>query len=84
MRFIPTKNSVMDSYSGSNYNISKNKIVEVGYNVVGKILSFKHIVMVFNLSKKDPTTRHALKTKLSFKSFGKYLRKMVCVGISLL
>ena len=36
------------------------------------------------LVKKDPATNHALKTKLSFKSFGKYLRKLVCVGIQLL
>ena len=31
--------------------------------------------MAFNLSKKDPTTRHALK------SLGKYVREIVCVVI---
>ena len=40
--------------------------------------------MVFNLSKKDPATKHVLKTKLSFKRFWKYLRQMVCTVISLL
>ena len=40
--------------------------------------------MVFNLSKKDPATRHVLKTKLSFKSFWKYLREIVCTVIPLL
>ena len=40
--------------------------------------------MVFNLSNKDPITTRALKTKLSFKSFGKYLRKITCFEISLL
>ena len=40
--------------------------------------------MVFNLSKKDPATRHVLKTKLSFKSFWKYLRQIVCTVILLL
>ena len=40
--------------------------------------------MVFSLSKKVPATARALKTKLSFKSFGKYLRQIVCVGILLL
>ena len=49
-----------------------------------KILSLKRIGMVFNLSKKDPATRRALKTKLSVKSFGKFLRQRVCVGIPLL
>ena len=39
--------------------------------------------MVFNLSKEDPATRRALKTKLSFKSFGKYLRQIVFVGTPL-
>ena len=40
--------------------------------------------MVFNLSKKDPATRYVLKTKLSFKSFRKYLRQIVCTVIPLL
>ena len=31
------------------------------------MLSLKYIGMVFNLSKIDPTTRHALKTKFSLK-----------------
>ena len=37
--------------------------------------------MVFNLSKKDPATRRSLKTKLSFKSFGEYLRQIACGGV---
>ena len=37
--------------------------------------------MVFNLSKIDPTTSHAQQTKLSFKSLGKYPRKLVCVPL---
>ena len=40
--------------------------------------------MVFNLSKKDPATRHAQKTKFSYNSFWKYLRPIVCAGIPLL
>ena len=40
--------------------------------------------MVFSLNKKDPATRRALKTKLSFKSFGKYHRQIACIGIPLL
>ena len=40
--------------------------------------------MVFNLSKKDPATKHVLKTKLSFKSFRKYLRQVACTVITLL
>ena len=35
--------------------------------------------MVFNFSKKDPTTMHALKNKLFFKSFRKLSDKKVCV-----
>ena len=48
------------------------------------VLNLKRIVAVFNLSKTDPAARHALKTKVSFKSFGKCLRQIVCVGICLL
>ena len=40
--------------------------------------------MVFNLSKKDPATRHVLRTKLAFKSFWKYLRQIVCTVFPLL
>ena len=34
--------------------------------------------------KKDHDSRHALKTKLYFKSFWKYLRQIFCAGILLL
>ena len=40
--------------------------------------------MVFNAIMADTTTRRALKTKLSLKSFGKYLRQIVCAEIPLL
>ena len=42
------------------------------------------MAMAFNLSKKDPATRHAQKTKLSFKSLGKHLKKIVCAETLLL
>ena len=41
-------------------------------------------VMVFNPTKTDPTTRHALKTKFFLKSFEKYFSQIVCSGIPLL
>ena len=48
-----------------------------------KIISL-NTAMVFNLSKKDPATGHVLRTKLSFKSFQKYLRQIVCTVFPLL
>ena len=40
--------------------------------------------MVFNISKRDPATRHVLKTKLSSKRFSKYLRQIVYTVIPFL
>ena len=40
--------------------------------------------MVFNFSKKDPTTTHALKTKLSLKVSEIYQTKKCVFGITLL
>ena len=57
--------SVMDSYSGSNlqYFREKNCLQTLSVKLSWKVLSLKHIAMVFSLSKKDPAPRHALKTK---------------------
>ena len=57
--------SVMDSYSGSNlkYFREKNCSQTLPVKLSWKVLSLKDIAMVFNLSKKDPAPRHALKTK---------------------
>ena len=65
------KMSMMDSYSGSNLQCFREKKCSLTFPVKlsWKTLSLKHIVTVFNLSKKDPATRHALKIKVSFKSF---------------
>ena len=43
--------------------------VDVARQVIVESISLKHITTVFRLSKKEIATRHALKTKLSFKSF---------------
>ena len=63
--------SVMDSYSGSNLQYFREKKCSqtLPVKLSWKVLSLKHIAMVFNLSKKDPATRHALKIKLLFKSY---------------
>ena len=63
--------SVMDPYFASNLQYFREKScsqmlpVKLSWNV----LSLKHIAMVFNLIKKDPAPRHALKTKFLFNSF---------------
>ena len=61
----------MDSHSGSNLQYFREKTCSLTLPVKlsWKVLRLKHRAMVFNLSKKDPATRHALKTKLLFKSF---------------
>ena len=62
----------------------KNLFVDIACQVIVKNIKFENVAMVFNLSKKDPATSLALKTMLSFKSFGKYARQIFCVGISLM
>ena len=52
----------MDFYSGSNLQYS----------------SLKHIVMVFNFGKNDPTSRRALKTKMLFKSLENSEIQILC------
>ena len=63
--------SVMDSYSGSNLQYFREKkcLQTLPVKLSWKVLSLKHIAMVFNPNKKDLATRHALKTKLLFNSF---------------
>ena len=63
--------SVMDSCSASNLQYFREKKCSqtLPVKLSWKVLSLKHIAMVFNLSKKDPALRHALKTKLLFNSF---------------
>ena len=61
------------------YNISeKNIFIDDARQVIVKNIKFE------THSKKDNTTGSALKFKPSFKSFGKYLRQIVSVGILLL
>ena len=43
--------------------------VDIVRQIIVEHISLKHIAMVFNLNKKDPTTRYVLKTKVSIKSF---------------
>ena len=56
----------------------KKLFVENALQVFEENIKFEHIVLAFNLIKKDPATKRALKTKLYFKSFEKYLRQIVC------
>ena len=67
MRLFPQNMSVMDSYSGSNLKHSeKKKFRRRCPSSYRKKYLVWNIVMVFNLSKKDPATGHPLKNGAAF------------------
>ena len=66
--------------------LRKKLFVNIARQVIVESINKKnqHIARVSNHSKKDPATRHARKTKLSFKSSRKYIRQIVYAGTPLL